>query len=92
VTAGRPKGSANVDWASVVARLREQPNTWMLLPEMSAVSGRTIQVIRRRERRALRLDDGEIRVMRKAALVVDDTVIVTLYTKFVPKREKTNGT
>jgi hypothetical protein len=24
--------------------------------------------------------------------VVDDTVIVTLYTKFVPKREKTNGT
>lgn len=57
----------------------------MLLPEMARVNGRTINVIRKRERRALRLDDGVIRCRRKLAYVIDDVVIVTLFLKFEPK-------
>lgn len=85
---GRPAGSANIPWDRIVARLREQPGVWMLLPEMRAVSARTMGVIRKRERRALRLDDGVIRYRMKAPpLHLDDDgiVIVTLHLKFDPK-------
>lgn len=58
----------------------------MLVPEMRAVHARTIGVIRKKERRALRLEDGTIRCRAKAALHLEDgPVIVTLYLKFDPK-------
>lgn len=58
---------------------------------MARVNGRTINVIRKRERRALRLTDGVIRCKRKVAFVVDETVIVTLYLKFQPKEAHPHG-
>jgi hypothetical protein len=83
---GRPKGSRNIPWGSIVARLRKQPGTWMILPEMRATPYRTIATIRRRERRALRLEDGVIRCRRRAiALTPEGDVIVTLALQFEPK-------
>jgi hypothetical protein len=87
VTRGRPQGSKNIPWDAIVARLRRQPNTWMLFGALSAVPDRTIATIRRRERHALRLDDGVIRVRRKATVVVDDRVLCTLYVKFETKEK-----
>lgn len=84
---GRPPGSGNIPWASIVDRLREQPGRWMLVPEMRRVNARTINVIRKKERRALRLEDGTIRCRRKVALVTERTVFVTLYLKFDPKEK-----
>lgn len=85
MTRGRPRGSGNIPWASIVTRLREQPGRWMLVPEMRRVNGRTIQVIRKQERRALRLDDGVIRCRSRNTFVLDGVVICTLYLKFEPK-------
>ncbi|QNL30040.1 hypothetical protein SEA_RUDY_70 [Microbacterium phage Rudy] len=88
-TRGRPRGAKAIPWDRIVARLREHPNRWLLLPEMAKVNARTVMVIRKRERRALRLDDGVIRCRIKAGYV-DETgaVIATLYLKFDTK-EKT---
>lgn len=57
---------------------------------MAYVNARTIQVIRRKERRALRLDDGVIRCQRKTAILLEDgeTVMCALFLKFVPKKAK----
>lgn len=91
-TRGRPPGAKAIPWDSIVARLREHPDRWMLLSEMAHVSDRTIQVIRKRERRALRIDDGVIRCRRKAtAWLPDGTVRCTLFLKFEPKKEKQDG-
>lgn len=87
MTRGRPRGSGNIPWASIVTRLREQPGRWMLVPEMRRVNGRTIQVIRKQERRALRLDDGVIRCRSRNTFVLDGVVICTLYLKFDPKEK-----
>ncbi|QWY80155.1 hypothetical protein SEA_SALLYK_75 [Microbacterium phage SallyK] len=89
VTRGRPRGAKAIPWDRIVARLREHPNRWLLLPEMAKVNARTVMVIRKRERRALRLDDGVIRCRIKAGYV-DETgaVIATLYLKLDTK-EKT---
>lgn len=81
-THGRPKGSKNIPWGSIVTKLRKHPGRWMLFPEMSAVPDRTIATIRRRERRELRLDDGVVRCRRKATAWTDDgTVLCTLFLK-----------
>lgn len=91
MTRGRPRGARSIPWGSIVARLREHPGRWMLLPEMRAVSDRTIITIRRRERRALRMDDGKIRVRRKATVwTADGDVLCTLILKF-EKKEAPNG-
>jgi hypothetical protein len=84
---GRPRGSSNIPWAAIVARLRAQPNTWMMPRELAAASDRTIAVIRRKERAALRLSDGVIRVRRKATVRLGDAVYCSLYVKFEPKKE-----
>lgn len=84
---GRPTGSRNIDWEKIVAKLRQQPNEWLLFPEMGAASLRTIQVIRRRERRALRLDDGVIRCRRKSIVKIGDEITVTLFLSFQPKEK-----
>ena len=68
-------------------RLRQHPDRWILLPEMSSVPERTVEVIRRRERRALRLDDGVIRCTRTARAVVKGQARVALQLKFVPKEK-----
>lgn len=88
----RPKGSTNVPWEKIVAELREQPGEWLLLPELAAVPFRTISTIRRRERRALRLDDGVIRCRRRHLVADGNKLTVTLYTMFDPKKEKPDGT
>jgi hypothetical protein len=86
VRRGRPAGSGNIPWGAIVARLREQPETWMLLSELASVSDRTIQTVRLKERKALRMDDGEIRVRRKSVAVdTQGRTIVTLYAQFKPK-------
>lgn len=83
---GRPPASRNVPWDRIVAELRQHPNRWMLPSELAAVPDRTIATIRRRERRALRLPDGVIRVRRKATVWRDDgTVWCTLFLKFETK-------
>lgn len=85
----RPKGAKNIPWQAVVARLRRHPGRWLVLPELANVSGRTIEVIRRRERATLRLEDGVIRCRIKAAVAQQDgSVLVTLVTKFDPYPEK----
>lgn len=85
---GRRKGSANIPWESIVARLRKQPGRWLLLPEMAAVPDRTIMTIRRRERRALRLEDGVIRCRRKATVWTDEGIVMcTLFLAYIPREE-----
>ncbi|AYB70186.1 hypothetical protein SEA_ONEIAGILLIAN_76 [Microbacterium phage OneinaGillian] len=84
---GRPKGSTNIPWGSIVARLRKHPGRWMLLPEMRRVPDRTIATIRRRERRELRLDDGVIRCRRRATVWLEDgTVRCILILKFEERK------
>lgn len=76
----RPKGSANIPWARIVAELRAHPGRWILFPEMANVSDRTIDTIRKRRRRQLRIDDGIIRCRRKATTWTEDgTVRCTLF-------------
>jgi len=60
----------------------------MLLSEMSYVNDRTIQTVRLRERRALRLDDGVIRCRARSAVLLEDgqTVMCALYLKFEPRK------
>jgi hypothetical protein len=87
VVTGRPAGSTNIPWPAIVAKLRQHEGRWLLLPEMANVSDRTIQVIRRRERRALRLEDGRIQCRRKATVWTDAGVRCTLYLRFKPKKE-----
>lgn len=85
---GRPAGSQNMPWAAIVRRLRLHPGRWVMLSEMAAVPERTIMVIRRRERRDLRLDDGVIRCRVKArAWTNDERPIVSLLLKFDPKEK-----
>lgn len=75
----RTKGSKNVDWDAIVAYLKAHAGRWILMPEMAAVPERTIETIRRRRRRALRIEDAVIRVRQRAALTMPDgKVTVTL--------------
>lgn len=85
----RPKGSKNIPWVRIVAKLRQHPDRWLMLPELASVSYRTIEVIRRRQRPILRLPDGVVRCRRRAvALLEDGTAIVTLAAKFEPHRKE----
>ncbi len=88
---GRPKGSTNVPWDEVVAYLRQHRNLWVVPPAMVAVPERTIEVIRRQQRPALKLTDGIIRVRVKAHVTIEDRTLCTLAMKFVPK-EVPSGT
>jgi hypothetical protein len=81
---GRPQGSGNIPWGRIIARLRQHEGRWVLVPEMARVRDRTIQTIRKRERRALRLDDGIIQCRRKATVKIDGVVYCTLYLRFRP--------
>lgn len=81
---GRPTGSSNIPWDSIIERLREYPDRWMLLTEMSHVNARTVNVIRKKERRALRLPDGTIRCSMRAGVIVNGVAYCTLYLKFQP--------
>ena len=88
----RPKGATAIPWDSIVQRLRKHPGRWTLLPEMRSVRPRTIDTIRRKERRQLRLDDGAIYCRVRAATRLEDgTERCTLMLRFVPKppKEKT---
>jgi hypothetical protein len=82
---GRPKGSRNVPWPAIVAKLREHPGEWLLLPEMAAVPFRTITTIRKRERKALRLDKGVIRCRRKFLRADENRLTVTLILQYDPE-------
>lgn len=85
----RTPGSRNIPWESVVNRLREHPGRWMLLPEMRSVAPRTIEVIRRQQRRQLRLEDGKIYCRMRAVTQLDDgTERCTLVLRFIPKTFK----
>lgn len=78
----RPKGSGNIPWDAIIERARAHPDQWIMPTELAAVSTRTIQVIRKKERRQLRLDDGIIRVRARAG---GGELPVTLAIKFDPK-------
>lgn len=84
---GRPQGSSNIPWEAIVARCVEQPNTWLLPIELAAVSLRTVQVIRRRERRALRLSHGKIYCRVKGKLKLGDAEVCTLFVRYQPTKE-----
>ncbi len=82
---GRTKGSKNLPWDAMVARLRAHPGRWILLPEMRAVPPQMINVIRERRRRQLRLPDGKIYCRQRAiAQLEDGTIRCTLILRFVP--------
>lgn len=89
---GRPQGSRNIDWASVITQARRTPGLWVAPPELAAVSQRTVAVIRRRERRILRMDDGVLRCRVKAGVTLMGVTTVTLFVKFEKKKEKPSGT
>lgn len=82
---GRPKGSSNIDWASVVTQARRTPGMWIMPVELAAVRERTVEVIRRRQRRHLRLPDGVLRCRVKAGVTVHGVTLVTLMVKFEKK-------
>lgn len=89
---GRPKNSKNIPWDQVVAKVRKYPGVWMLLPEMRYVSARHVITIRRRERRALRLEDGVIRAQRRTTVWLEDgTVRCDIILKFVAKKGEPDG-
>jgi hypothetical protein len=52
---------------------------------MAMVPARTLTVIRKRERRQLRLDDGVIRARVRATAVLEGQTLCTLWLKFEPK-------
>lgn len=87
---GRPQGSRNIDWASVITQARRTPGLWVLPVELSAVTERTVMAIRRRERRALRMPDGVLRCRVKAGVTVSGVTLVTLLVKF-EKKETPSG-
>lgn len=62
----------------------------MLPSEMSYVNARTIAVVRKQERRALRLTDGVIRCRARNYVILEDgkTVMCALYLKFQPTKER----
>lgn len=62
----------------------------MLPSETSYVNARNIAVVRKMERRALRLDDGTIRCRARNMVVLEDgeTVMCALYLKFQPTKER----
>lgn len=83
----RPAGSRNIPWERIVDELRAKPERWRLFPEMIGVSDRVITTLRRRERRALRLDDGAIRYRRKATTPrADGRIICDVWLRFVPRQ------
>lgn len=61
-------------------------------PELASTPSRTIVVIRRRQRRALRLDDGILRCRVKARAWVNDREVVTLSIRFDKKETAHDGT
>lgn len=88
----RTKGAKTIPWARIVAELRAHPNRWILFPEMASVTERTIVVIRRRQRRQLRLDDGIIRCRRKTTTWTDEgTIRCTLLLRYEPKEITPHG-
>lgn len=88
---GRPAGSVNIPWPAIVQRARAHAGRWILPTELAATPARTIMVIRRRERRALRLDDGVIRCRVKArAWTQSGQEICTLMVRF-DRKERTSG-
>ena len=87
----RTKGSPNIPWPAIVARLRADPDRWLALPEMAAVPERMVDVIRRRQRHALRLTDGVIRCRVQASIINEGRMTCTLILKFEPKKEGTNA-
>jgi hypothetical protein len=60
----------------------------MSVPEMAMVPARTLTVIRKRERRGLRLNDGVIRARVRATAVLDGQTLCTLWLKFEPKETR----
>jgi len=90
---GRRKGSKNIPWDSIVARLRKHPGRWMLLPEMRSVDPAMVDIIRSRRRRQLQMSDGRIYCRQKAiAQLEDGTLRCTLMLRFIPREdEKDHG-
>ena len=85
---GRTKGSKNLPWDAMVARLRKYPGRWILLPEMRSVDPAMIDIIRSRRRRQLHLDDGKIYCRRRAtAQLPDGSIRCTLLLRFVPTQK-----
>lgn len=82
---GRPKGSKNLPWDAMVARLRKYPGRWMLLPQMRSVDPAMIDVIRKRRRRQLHLEDGRVYCRVRATTQREDGAIRhTLLLRFTP--------
>lgn len=87
----RTKGVPNIPWFSIVKRLRMHPDRWLVVPELSDVPERTLEVIRRRQRPALRMEDGIIRARVRAHITLEGRTTLTLILKFSPK-EVPDGT
>jgi hypothetical protein len=78
-------GSTNIPWAAIVEQLRLSPDRWLALPEMAAVPERTVDVIRGRQRAALRLEHGTVRCRIQASIENEGRVTCTLILKYEPK-------
>lgn len=88
----RPKGSTNIPWARLIATARRRPGRWIFPSELIGVPFRTVEVIRRRERPALRLTDGTINVRRLHTTQFEDgRIMCVLAIKFDPKKEAPRG-
>lgn len=83
----RPKGSKNIPWDRVVRQLRLHPDRWQALPEMAAVPARVVDVIRLRQRAALRLADGVIRCRVQGSIEIEGRTQCVLILKYEPKKE-----
>lgn len=85
-------GGRPIPWREIIARLREDPGRWILLPVMTARPARTLSRVRLREVRALR--EGPGRVQAKPGWIgetVDGRRIADVYLRWVPERNTDAG-
>lgn len=80
---GERKGKPNIPWQRIVRQLRERPGTWRLFPEMVGTPFRTVDVVRKRQRPALRTEGGVVRARpRNKAWLDDGRIVCDLYLSF----------
>jgi len=83
-------GRRNYPWASMVQELRARPGEWRLFSEMVAVPYETIDRVRRRSVRPLRLDDGKIYARAGTRVHSGGRLIADVWLRYLPNERETH--